>query len=245
MNVLPRLFYFFRTLPVSLPHNDLKQFKHKVLQFIWGDKRPRVNRSTLYTPRRKGGLGLLYLLKYFYAAQVAQLSRFHSQRQQAIWMIMESRSCRPSPISHLMWLPTNERPAILCPTLSLSLDIWDRLSRTHKFRSPHTPLAPFLQNKTFTPGLTPQAFNWWTNKGLMRIADLCDHKCMLSERAMIDKYHMPSTEGYRFTQLTHYIRTLARKGDLSTSTPMEQLCRQYDKIKGHISVVYSILSYVS
>lgn len=132
-----------------------------------------VNKGTMYTPRQKGGFGLPDLQNYFYAAQLAQLSRFHSQQPHAIWMTMESYSCRPEQISHIIWLLMKNRPIILCPTLSFSLEIWDRLSRTQKFKSLHNPLAPLLKNRAFTPGLSPLVFKRWTKKGLIQIADLC------------------------------------------------------------------------
>ena len=73
MNILPRLLYLFRTLPVILNHSDLKNFQRTLLRYMWGNKRPRVNKSTLYTPKCRGGLGLPDLQKYFHAAQLAQL----------------------------------------------------------------------------------------------------------------------------------------------------------------------------
>ena len=186
-------------------------------------------------------MGLPDLQKYFYAAQLAQLSRFHSKRSQAIWMIMESYACRPSPTSHILWLPPKDRPTILCPSLSFSLDIWDRVSRTQAFKSPHSPLAPLLRNRAFTPGLDPVAFQWWTNKGLLRIADLCDRGKVLSEQVLREKYQMPLIECYRYVQICHFIQMLARQGDLEVHTPMEYLCVRYDSLRGHISELYAML----
>lgn len=39
MNVLPRILYFFRTLPVALAQNDLQMFQRKKLQFCFGETR--------------------------------------------------------------------------------------------------------------------------------------------------------------------------------------------------------------
>lgn len=78
MNELPRILYLFRTLPVALAKLDLKSFQTKLLSFIWGNKRPRVNIRMLHAPKGKGGLGFPDLLKYYYAAQLAQITRFHS-----------------------------------------------------------------------------------------------------------------------------------------------------------------------
>lgn len=150
MNVLPRILYFFRTIPVALVRSDLMVFQKKLLQLIWGDKRPRMNKCTLYTPKQKGGLGLPDLLKYFHAAQLAQLTKFNSQKPHTL--LIESYSFQFKPISHIMWLPTRDRPQILCPSLSLSLGIWDRLSKSHNFKLPHTPISSSPANQGLHPG---------------------------------------------------------------------------------------------
>lgn len=242
MNILPRLLYLFRTLPIAINRHDLKVFQKKIMQFIWGNTRPRVNQQTLYAPRIKGGLGVPNLVRYFEAAQLAQLIRTHSGLPQPSWMKLESSPYPTKPISHLMWLHMKDRPIILCPTLSFSLSLWDRLQKPFTFRSPHAPLAPLTGNPEFTPGLNPQRLLWWTNKGLIRIADLCDHRGILSKQFLIEKYQLPNTELYHYVQIVHFLKTLQRKADIMTFTPMEYLCRSFDKHKGHISNIYGIFS---
>lgn len=114
-----------------------------------------MNKRTLYTPKQKGGLAVPDLLKFFYVAQLAQLIRFHSHLHHPLWMQVESYSCRFRRISYAMWLSVQDRTLILCPSLSLSFRIWDRLSKSHNLKSPHCPLAPLQGNRDFTPGLTP------------------------------------------------------------------------------------------
>lgn len=94
----------FRTLPIAIRMPDPKVLQNKIMKFIWGDKRPRVNRRTLYTPKLRGGLEAPDLAKYFEAAQLAQLIRFHSLQAQPSWMKIELSSHPTKPISHMMWL---------------------------------------------------------------------------------------------------------------------------------------------
>lgn len=155
MNVLPRMLYLFGTLPVTVAKLDLKSFQTKQLLFIWGNKRPRVNMRTLRTPRSKGGLGFPGLLKYYYAAQLAHITRFHSSRPHPIRMQIEAEACKTHSISSILWLSLKQRPPILCPALSISLSIWDRLLKSHKFQSSHTPLAPILGNAGFARASLP------------------------------------------------------------------------------------------
>lgn len=124
-----------------------------------------------------------------------------------------------------------------------SFSIWDRLSKPYNFKSPHSPLASLLRNKDFTPGLTPLAFKWWSNRGFLRIADLHDHKGLLFKQTLIEKHQMPDSEQFRYTQRTHYMHTLSHKCNLVTMLPMEYLCHRYDKSHGHTSEIYTILTY--
>lgn len=119
-----------------------------------------MNAHTLHAPKLNGGLGLLDLVKYFYATQLAQLIHFHSQTPQPLWMKIELSLYPTKPISHLMWLRNTNRPTIMCSTLFFSLSLWDRLSKSHKFISPHVPLAPLTCNPAFTPGFNPLVFTW-------------------------------------------------------------------------------------
>lgn len=125
-------------------------------------------------------------------------------------------------ISHLMWLTAKARPVIICPTLSFSLNLWDRLSATYKFRSLHSPLAPLLHNPAFTPGPSPHDFAWCTNKGLLRIADLYDGRSVLSKQQ--EKYPLPHTEFYRHTQIAHFKAT-QKSYSISSSMSVEYLCK--------------------
>lgn len=120
-----------------------------------------------------------------------------------------------------MWLQPKDRPVMMCPTLSFSLHLWDRLVKSYGFKSPHTPMAPLVLNPTFTSGLHPHTFAWWTNKGLQRIADLCDHSGILSKDTLRDKYQLPNSEFFCYFQIAHFLKSLQRTSDITTSTPME------------------------
>lgn len=96
VNILSRLLYLFRTLPIGISGQDLKRFHGKNLKFIWGDQRPRVNKRILNTPKRMGGLGVPNLLKYFQAAQVVYPIKFHSNHYPLAWMQIEASLCSPT-----------------------------------------------------------------------------------------------------------------------------------------------------
>lgn len=151
MNILPKILYLFCTLLVALV--QIFDFSKENYIIYLGEKRPRVSKHTLYAPRRGGGLRTPDLLKYFYAAQLAQLAKFHSTQPHPIWMQMEAYACQGRPIVHILWLTPKERPPILCPALSFSMEIWNRLNLTHL--NPSIPLWPLFLEIGNSPWISP------------------------------------------------------------------------------------------
>lgn len=52
---------------------------------------------------------------------------------------------------------------------------------------------------------------------------------------------MPASESFRCSQIMH-LSTLSRNSDIATMSPMEYLCQNFDKIGGHISEIYTVLT---
>lgn len=124
-----------------------------------------------------------------------------------------------------MLLRTQDRTFILCLTLLFSLDLWKRLVARHGFKSPHTPLAPLLHNAAFSPGLHPNHFSWWMNKGLLCIADLYNHRGALSQTWLREQYQFPDSEMFRYLQLMNFLHSLKCEPDQSSSISIEHVCR--------------------
>ncbi len=66
MNVLPRIFYLFQSLPTEILKSQFKDWNKK-------RGRPRIKYTTLQIPKDKGGLALPNLLEYYYATQIRPL----------------------------------------------------------------------------------------------------------------------------------------------------------------------------
>lgn len=74
MTLLPRILYFFRSLPIPVNKLQLKKLHSKILKFTWGASSYQIPQHTLFLHKSKGGLGLPDLHKYYIAARLAQLS---------------------------------------------------------------------------------------------------------------------------------------------------------------------------
>lgn len=74
------------------------------------------------------------------------------------------------------------------------------------------------------------------------MADLCDHKGILTK---LEKYQLPVSEHFRYSQKAYFLSTLSQKSDLVSMSSMDYFCHKYDKIRVHISEVLVILNYTS
>lgn len=101
--------------------------------------------------------------------QLMQLTPLYSWFYKPDWIVLEAQACGLQPIDLLMWFPYRNRRAILCPTLFHSLYLWDLTCRLTFLQSPHIPATPPFHNPAFLPGLYPQEFQRWLNKGLYHI----------------------------------------------------------------------------
>lgn len=193
-------------------------------------KRPRINRLT-YTPISHGGFGLLNLFLPCGMPKISQLAHTTTIGPTPQWVVIKALSCS--------WIPSRLHPSILCPTLSYLHAVWDR-RRARMPLSPHTPLAPVLNNPEFPPQLGPHHFQWWTNKGFLT-KDFLDGDKPYILAHFQDALKMPFTEKFSYNQLTSYICTKF----CSLNSPLTSLkisCRWRDLVKSLIYTIYTLLT---
>lgn len=77
------------------------------------------------------------------------------------------------------------------------------------------PAAPIFSNPLFPPGVQPDRFSWWLNKGLYRIGDYFDHKDIHLPSQFMESLEMPPTESFHLQQIYHFLKSLQDSSDLT------------------------------
>lgn len=126
MNMLPRLLYLFRNLPIEVSDYQFIEWDKWISRFIWQGRKPRVKNATLQLPKEKGGLGLPCLRNYYYAAQIIPLLYWCNETYTARWKELESSLLDRFPLQAVM-----ADKGLMCrleklgnPWLTHTLQVW-------------------------------------------------------------------------------------------------------------------------
>lgn len=151
MSILLKFLYLFRVLPIPIPSYFLRLTQRRIMSFIWGTNKPHIPKSTLFLTKLKGGLGLPNFSSYYYAAQLSQLPKYHSNMETPLWVAVESVDIDPISVANMLWLQPKDRVHISNPITKHCLAIWDKCKSSHNLQSSHNPLLPF--KPSFLPSL--------------------------------------------------------------------------------------------
>lgn len=153
MVTLPRLLYYFRTLPVWIPASIFKQLQSMITGFLWAAGRRRVALKILIRPKSEGGLAVPDLETFYLAAQLQWLTQavaleFRGPGEQnggqtpgqvLSRIILQLLQCLKS-------LSNELRTFRLC---------WDRSQRSAQIALPYAPEFPLAMCTTL-----PDGGNW-------------------------------------------------------------------------------------
>lgn len=70
ITLLPKLLYYFITLPIRVPKRELHALQRDILKLVWAHKRHRTHRDILYLPSTCGGQALPDIYMYYIASHL-------------------------------------------------------------------------------------------------------------------------------------------------------------------------------
>lgn len=192
-----------------IPSHFLRILQHKIIQFIWDKLKPCLPKPTLYSPRIRGRPGVLDFTKYYYAAHIEQLPKYHTTKETPLWVALESVDCDPLSTANLLWLTPAQRRTITIPISKHSLSIWDTLKTRFGLQSRHNPLLSVLHNTSFYPAWpSPTSFSTWS--GLIQAHHFFKFSNINPFPTLCETNDLPSTETFRYLQIKKKKRVTTR-----------------------------------
>lgn len=243
MTLLPKLLYLFRVLPIPIPAYYLRIIQRKVMSFIWGSSKPRIQQNTLYLPKTNGGLGCPNFACYYRAAHIASITKYHAQHEVPLWVSIEAAECDPISISNLLWMSSKDRRGLRNPITKHYISLWDRFKTKNKLKSLHSPLLSFYKNPTFYPAwVYPKTLKEWISRDVLYMYNFVDSSSFIPFQTLSEKYNIPSSELFRYLQIKNFFTPLLKTTTpLTQLTPFETLCKNNPHSRGIISILYSHL----
>lgn len=193
----------------------------------------RIPQQTLYLHRKKGGLDLPHLHKYYLAARIDQMSVIYSRHEKPDLVQIEKQAGPRFTLDYLLWSFPKTRPPIMAPTLSHTFALWDSLHSHSSLVSAYKPLTHLFNNQDFPLGRYILAFNWWLDKGLYRIGHFFMAAGPITLTHCTKKLDLSTPERFRFGQISHFLNMIWKDKPLPPRfTDYELWCGQAVDQKG-------------
>ncbi|KAJ7322547.1 hypothetical protein JRQ81_018834 [Phrynocephalus forsythii] len=144
----------------------------KMETFIAGKGRSiRFIKSVKYQPNSRGGLGILHLLGYYEAFQIAQVTNFIKEENTPEWAKMEMER-KMNLIDLHVFTPrlVKKNIQIQNPFTDEAMRIWRKHMKI--FAPPISPLCPCSEHPQLKPKNQNLQIECWKNIGIYRIKDL-------------------------------------------------------------------------
>lgn len=92
-NLLPKLIFVFLNVILSIPESMLNRIQAIINRFIWGNKRPRINMTTVEKTLRNGEVAIPNIKNYYHAAMLVACLVGWKQSDDETNLILKQENC--------------------------------------------------------------------------------------------------------------------------------------------------------
>lgn len=215
MNILPRLLYFFQSVPIEKTEQYFNDLDKVISRFIWGGRKPRIKFKTLQLAKENGGLGLPCLRDYYRAAQIRPLVGWCTPSYNSRWKEIESSMGRRIPINTLVGDPflTDCLSDPSNPWITSSLKTWGEVVRKNHLRDRVAIFRWLAYDPDFIPSKHDIRFKSWVLNGLTAHCTLLNQGVMYSFQDLKEKFNLQNQDHFRYLQIRNFIGKTFPKHD--------------------------------
>lgn len=218
MNILPRLLYLFRTLPVEVPESQFKEWDKWVSRFIWQGKKPRIRYTVLQLKKEKGGAMLSSFKYYYYASQVIPLLQWCNPDFQGKWKTIEFNLSSKIPLqAAIADKGLAEQLEGINPWLEHTLKIWHKVIKICEIENMLKNFRWCAFDTDFQPNKSDKRFLTWIEKGLTTYLSFTHKGILHSFQFLQTEFGLEQTDFFRFLQLRDYFNKQCKSPQLSST----------------------------
>lgn len=210
MNILPRLLYPIRMIPILFTHKVIQKIKGWFSSFIWSKKRVLIKMSTLQLPGHMGGLDIPDIRKYQLSSLLLYVREWVSQNSSASWLDVEASLCNV-PLKTLLFLKDIKTVNKSCsnPITINTVKAWRAARRIEGRAGKTSPLTPFVDNPDFLPGVLDAGLGEWVTRGISSLGCLFEGGTLMSFNQIAESFGLGNNNPFRFFQIRDFIRLFA------------------------------------
>ena len=228
MNILPKLLYYFRTIPINVPKSKLEALQRLINKFIWADKRPRYSYALQFKSQPSGGLGLPNLWKYFLAARLSQITQWFSPNRNVPWISFESSSIYPLYLQGILWSKYVLYKDLIKRNIIVAhaFKLWQNIQDIFSLASTISPFTSYLGDPRLPLAYKNRhSFTTWTDHGLISLGSLQSKWSFRSFESLQKDFNLPSSEIERFHLIKSFFQTHFSLSTSPNITIFERICK--------------------
>lgn len=208
MLILPKLLYYFRTLPIPIPSSFFTTMQKQILNFVWTGKKARCSSHLQSRHKSVRGMGLPLLKDYYTAAVLDQLKNWFTNPTTKPWCQIELawlNSKSPLPLLVASYLSKDNKISNH-PTIQATTQAWSKLrSKGYAFYSTTNIPIPLESLKWTIPNIR---LHKWLGNNILNLADITMGDRMLPFRTIQQKFNIPNSELLTYTQISSYYQRM-------------------------------------
>lgn len=229
MIALPRLLYFFTTLPIWLPSKWFRALDTLLIAFIWGTGRRRVALTTMKRASNAGGMAVPDLQNYYLAGQLQLLTQ---------WVAGSLNPDRPQPsfapeagdvLSTFMGTIPLRR--LRSSEHKVLHKCWSRCRQKTRAKHPYSPEMPMALLEALPHGGRWEGLKDWVQAGATRLGDLYRDGQLLPFEDFRANWDLPQGHFLLYGAVT---RTMRRYWTGDASEPPTHATGEYMSLAGGV-----------